>query len=82
MRSKLFDSTKGITGIHAYTIFGKDIICPNCENNQFAQGKALLNTPGMTFFNLDWANKTAVILICSRCQSIQWFLKEPDLKPD
>ncbi|MGE5457667.1 MAG: hypothetical protein ACM3RX_04870 [Methanococcaceae archaeon] len=80
--SKIFDTTKEPSGIHTYTIEGKEIVCPHCDNNQFGQGTALLNTPGLTFLNLDWANRTATILICSKCQSIQWFLKQPDLKSE
>lgn len=37
----------------------------------------MLNTPGMTFMNLDWLNATASILVCVDCHHIEWFAKPP-----
>jgi hypothetical protein len=28
----------------------------------------------MTFFGLDWANRTARCLVCERCGYVHWFL--------
>ena len=78
-KAKLFDSTKEPSGIHSYQSLEKTISCPHCGNNQFVQRRALLNTPGMTFFDLDWANKTATILVCSRCTHIHWFFDPPQI---
>jgi predicted nucleic-acid-binding Zn-ribbon protein len=52
---------------------GLQITCPHCKNDRFLESKALLNTRGMTFFNLDWLNDDACILICKRCGNISWF---------
>jgi hypothetical protein len=31
----------------------------------------------MSLMDLDWANKSATTLVCSRCSNIVWFLDEP-----
>lgn len=74
----LFDSTAVVHYTNTYRIRGMDISCPYCSHNVFDQGRALLNTPGMTFFGLDWANRAATILVCRECGHIEWFLKEPE----
>ena len=63
-----------------YLAAGKKIECPHCGGDEFAQGKAQLNTAGMTFVDLDWANKSATTLACTKCGQIQWYLKEPERK--
>jgi predicted nucleic-acid-binding Zn-ribbon protein len=77
-KKSIFDSTKTEHFTNSYQIEGKPIVCPQCGHNQYDQGVALLNTPGMTFFDLDWANRTATILSCRRCSRIEWFLKQPE----
>ena len=39
-----------------------------------AEGEAQLNTAVATFFNFDWANKTAQCYVCDGCGYIHWFL--------
>ena len=68
----------GSTGPSQYVAAGKKILCPHCTADDFAQGEAQLNTAGMSFMNLDWANKSATTLACIKCGRIQWFLKTPD----
>jgi hypothetical protein len=46
-----------------YAADGKKILCPHCGGDTFAQGAAQLNTAGMSFLNLDWANKSATTLV-------------------
>ena len=75
----IFDTTKKDTGPHTFQIKGKLVNCPHCGNTQFLQKQILLNTPGMTFFSLDWANKTASVLICTKCSQILWFNTEPEV---
>jgi hypothetical protein len=53
---------------------GHQLRCPVCDNTNFWMRKALLNTAGLTFFNLDWADKSATCFICSECTHIDWFL--------
>ena len=56
---------------------GKEYICPHCEGRLFEIGTALLNTPGMTFFGLDWANRQAKVLTCTVCGHVSWFAERP-----
>ncbi len=64
--------------IHTYQLQGKIVTCPHCQNDQFDEGTALFNTAGMTFLNLDWANRSGTILACQKCGQVQWFLQKPD----
>ena len=43
-----------------------------------SKGRAQLNTAGLTFFNLDWANRSAATLICTSCGGIDWYLTDPE----
>jgi predicted nucleic-acid-binding Zn-ribbon protein len=74
--AKLFDSTKTEKGPASFSSSGKRITCSHCGGNQFESGSILLNTPGMTFFGLDWANRTATTLACTSCGKLQWFILE------
>ena len=66
------------SGPGRYAVQEALILCPHCGQESFEQGSAQLNTAGMTFLNLDWANKSATTLACTSCGSVQWFLKRPD----
>ena len=65
-------------GPSRYSAGGIEIVCPHCKNIEFKEGVAQLNTAGMSFMNLDWLNKSATTLICSRCGLIQWFYGDPE----
>lgn len=52
---------------------GPGMRCLNCQFTDFAQSEFLLNTRGMTMFDLDAFNATANCLICRRCGFIHWF---------
>lgn len=60
-----------------YLVQAKKAKCIHCGGEQFECGEALLNTAAMSFLNLDWANKSASILICKRCSYIMWFASAP-----
>ncbi len=60
-----------------YQAGGIDVICPHCNNREFELGSAQLNTRGATFLNLDWLNKSAAILTCTKCGFILWFKQAP-----
>jgi hypothetical protein len=47
-----------------------------CGGDRFHKREALLNTPGMTFLKLDWANSVAQCRVCADCGYIHWFLAE------
>ena len=57
---------------------GQKVTCPHCKSDAFFEGRALLNTFGMTFLHLDWANKEATTLMCDHCGLVQWFGIEPE----
>jgi len=62
-----------------YSTKGREVLCPHCSSDKFLKSSALLNTKGMSFLGLDWANKSAVTLICTNCGYIQWFLNPEDI---
>ena len=37
----------------------------------------LMNTVGMSFAGLDWANMTATTLMCDDCGLVHWFGEAP-----
>lgn len=53
---------------------GVDLRCEICTNHTFWQREAQLNTAVASFFDFDWANPSAMCLVCSRCGYIHWFL--------
>ena len=52
---------------------GKQVACPSCGEPVFAARKIMLNTRKLTFFNLDFLNKTATTYRCLRCSHLLWF---------
>jgi SUMO ligase MMS21 Smc5/6 complex component len=58
----------------AIEVSGRQLRCPICSNTLFWTRQAQLNTAVATFFNMDWANKSASCFICSDCTHISWFL--------
>jgi len=54
---------------------GIPVRCIHCKHEYFQKGSALLNTRGLTFFDLDWLNESATTLICTQCGFIHWFGK-------
>jgi hypothetical protein len=57
-----------------YLVGDKPLLCLVCGNETFRQRRALLNTVVATFFDFDWANRSANCLVCSRCKYVHWFL--------
>ncbi len=55
-------------------IMGKPLKCTFCGYERFWQRKAQLHTELLTFFNLEWTNKSAICFVCDHCGLIQWFL--------
>ncbi|PSL40856.1 hypothetical protein B0H94_12121 [Salsuginibacillus halophilus] len=65
------------TPAYAYeTNNGKEVACVQCEGQLFYEERALLNTRGFTFFNLDWLNEDANLLICRGCGYVHWFVQD------
>lgn len=57
-------------------ILGNQLHCAVCRNELFFVRRAQLNTSVATFFNLDWANRSATCFVCSNCTHISWFLEK------
>lgn len=55
-------------------VAGNTLRCPVCNNDLFWTRRAQLNSAVATFFNLDWANRSATCFVCSDCTHISWFL--------
>jgi predicted nucleic-acid-binding Zn-ribbon protein len=71
------DGLAGKTGGETFVVAGKTVSCRHCAHAEFIEGRAQLNTAGMTFFKLDWANASAATLTCTNCGLIEWFLGDP-----
>ena len=56
------------------------LVCPICGGKKFFKRATLMNTAGMTFLDLDWANPEATNFICEDCTYIYWFLEDPETK--
>jgi hypothetical protein len=61
-----------------YQLVGQPVRCPHCAHQKFVSERALLNTTGRTFFNLDWTDPSAMTLICAKCGRIEWFAQAPE----
>ncbi len=59
---------------HQITVKGHKLECTVCKNDTFWARKTLMNTTGLTFLKLDWANRTAQNFICDNCGYVHWFL--------
>jgi uncharacterized protein YbaR (Trm112 family) len=57
-------------------INGNKLVCPVCKHTKFWGRTTLMNTAGMSFFDLDWANRSAQNFICSSCRYVFWFLRD------
>jgi uncharacterized OB-fold protein len=57
-------------------INGIPLQCPVCKHDKFWSRKTLMNTPGATFFGVEWANKEAQNYICNKCGYIYWFFND------
>lgn len=57
----------------AVVINGHELVCPVCGGKLFYQRETQMNTAGMTFWGLDWANTNALNYYCSECGYIFWF---------
>lgn len=61
----------------SYMIAGEiELACRICKHDRFWRREAQLNTPVATFFNMDWANATALCLVCEHCGYIHWFVPQ------
>lgn len=54
---------------------GRAIRCPMCGHEWFWERNVLLNSRGLTFAGLDWADKGARGLICDDCGHVLLFAR-------
>lgn len=66
--------TKIIEAREYQIVKGKTLECPICSSKEFWTRETLMNTAGMSFLNLDWANKRALNYVCDNCGYVYWFL--------
>lgn len=57
-------------------VAGHTLRCPVCAHDRFWKRRTLMNTPGLTFFGVEWANRQAENFVCDRCGHVLWFLRE------
>ncbi|TSA27226.1 MAG: hypothetical protein D4R67_06465 [Bacteroidetes bacterium] len=57
-----------------HSVQGKMLECPICNHKRFYTRRTLMNTPAMTFFGIEWANKEATNYICEHCGYVMWFM--------
>lgn len=50
--------------------------CHVCNGLRFAQREIKMTTTGMTFFDMDWLNKSAEGAICIRCGFVHTFMAD------
>lgn len=50
-----------------YEIAGKTVTCSHCGSTDFDEREGKVNTTGLTLLDLDWANRSALVLVCKRC---------------
>lgn len=58
-----------------YEVDGNELSCPVCGHQKFWLRTTLLNTGGMTFFGIEWANRRAKNYVCNRCGYMMWFIR-------
>ncbi len=52
---------------------GQTLECVVCRGQYFDRRHYKLNTSGMEFLDLAWANRDATCLVCVSCRHIHWF---------
>jgi len=55
-------------------VAGTKLECVICGNDHFWKRDAQLNTAGLTFLDLDWANASALCVVCDNCGYVHWFM--------
>ena len=66
---------RGLSGDDVYVIAGTPLVCSHCGYEHFDRDQVLLNTRGMSFLGLDWANGSADVYLCKNCGHIEWFVE-------
>jgi predicted nucleic-acid-binding Zn-ribbon protein len=62
-----------MTAAQVPTSNGQPMRCVMCGWTEFETKAWKLNTTGMEFMDMAWANRNATCLVCQRCRFIHWF---------
>lgn len=60
--------------VKQHVVHGKALQCMHCGHDRFWTRTTLMNTKGVSFLGLDWANKEADNYVCDLCGYVHWFL--------
>jgi hypothetical protein len=72
---RLFDRATGLQReFGPISIHGIQLYCQVCRHGIFWHQKAQLHTRWATFFDLEFANRTADCAVCAQCGYVHWFL--------
>ncbi len=55
-------------------ILDRPLKCAFCGQTTFWKRESQLHTKLLTFFELEWMNKTATCYVCSHCGHVHWFI--------
>ena len=55
------------------SVAGKELRCTYCGGKEFEARRAVMDTRGMTFFGLSWANRGATEYVCGSCHFVMTF---------
>lgn len=55
-------------------VAGRQLACVVCGGDRFAYREVKLNTTGLTFFDLDWLNRSGTGAICVGCGYLHTFV--------
>ncbi len=64
-----------------FEVHGKKVVCYHCGGDSFVSRRVQLNTAVLTFFNMDYLNKSADVYVCADCGHLEWFL-DPEVQVD
>ena len=72
---KIFDKATGLEKeFGPVQINGMQLACQICRHGEFWHQSAQLHTGLATFFNVEFANRSADCAICARCGYVHWFM--------
>jgi len=60
--------------ISTVDVLGHSLKCQVCGHDQFWRQEVLLNTRTLTFFDMEWMNRSATCVICEQCGYVHWFV--------
>lgn len=65
---------RGLEGDDVFVEAGVTVTCSHCAGQHFERDSRQINSAGLTFLGLDWANKSATVYVCKNCGHVEWFI--------